>query len=80
MLVTNNLNTTGVINGFNITTGEFIATLSYSEGKPVYIDQIWGIEFGGGSQYDGGKNELFFTAGPNNNVNGTFGVIRVGAK
>jgi uncharacterized protein (TIGR03118 family) len=80
LLVTNNLNTTGVINGFNITTGEFIATLSYSEGKPVYIDQIWGIEFGGGSQYDGGKNELFFTAGPNNNVNGTFGVIRVGAK
>ncbi|MGD0271450.1 MAG: TIGR03118 family protein [Candidatus Sulfotelmatobacter sp.] len=80
LLVTNNLNTTGEINGFNITTGEFIATLSYSEGKPVYIDQIWGIEFGGGSQYDGGKNELFFTAGPNNNVNGTFGVIRVAAK
>jgi uncharacterized protein (TIGR03118 family) len=80
LLVTNNLNTTGVINGFNSTTGEFIATLSYSEGKPVYIDQIWGIEFGGGSQFDGGKNELFFTAGPNNNVNGTFGVIRVGAK
>jgi len=80
LLVTNNLNTTGEINGFNITTGEFISTLSYSEGKPVYIDQIWGIEFGGGSQYDGGKNELFFTAGPNNNVNGTFGVIRVAAK
>ena len=77
LLISNNLNNTGVINGFDINTGKFIATLSYSEGKPIYIDQIWGIEFGGGSQYNGGKNELFFTAGPNNNVDGTFGVIRL---
>jgi uncharacterized protein (TIGR03118 family) len=77
LLISNNLNTTGVINGFDINTGKFIGTLSYTKGNPVFIDQIWGIEFGGGSQFNGGKNELFFTAGPNNNVDGTFGVIRL---
>jgi hypothetical protein len=77
LLISNNLDKVGVINGFNIVTGHFVGTLADSKGKAINIDQLWGIEFGGGSQYDGGKNELFFTAGPNNNVDGTFGVIRL---
>jgi uncharacterized protein (TIGR03118 family) len=77
LLISNNLDKVGVINGFNIVTGQFVGTLADNKGKAINIDQLWGIEFGGGSQNDGGKNELFFTAGPNNNVDGTFGVIRL---
>jgi uncharacterized protein (TIGR03118 family) len=74
LLVSNNTNT-GTINGFNRKTGAFVGTIKNSEGKPIVIDQLWGIKFGGGTPANGGKNHLFFTAGPNNNTNGTFGVI-----
>ena len=77
LLVSNNVNNTGEINGFNIVTGQFVGTVTNNKGKAINIDQLWGIEFGGGSENNGAKNELFFTAGPNNNVNGTFGVIRL---
>jgi len=39
------------------------------------IDQLWGINFGGGTTINGRPNQLFFAAGPNNNNNGLFGVI-----
>jgi hypothetical protein len=41
----------------------------------IHIDQLWGIEFGGGTANSGAANQLFFTAGPDNNFAGTFGVI-----
>ena len=74
LLVSNNTNA-GTINGFNLTTGKFVGTVTISAGKPIKIDQLWGIEFGGGTAANGKKNQLYFTAGPNNNVNGLFGVI-----
>jgi uncharacterized protein (TIGR03118 family) len=74
LLVSNNTDT-GTINGFNINTGKLIGTIKTAAGQPIVIDQLWGIEFGGGTPSNGQKNQLFFTAGPNNNVNGTFGVI-----
>jgi uncharacterized protein (TIGR03118 family) len=77
LLISNNLNKSGVINGFNIVTGEFVGTVADSSGKAINIDQLWGIQFGGGSSSNGLTNELFFTAGPNNNANGTFGVIKL---
>jgi uncharacterized protein (TIGR03118 family) len=75
LLVTNNINTTGTINGFNLTTGKLVGTMMDTKGKPIQIDQLWGIKFGGGSVANGKRNQLYFTAGPNNNVNGTLGVI-----
>ncbi len=75
LLVSNNVNTSGTINGFNALTGQFVGAVKNANGNKIQIDQLWGIEFGGGSSGDGAKNELFFTAGPNNNVNGTFGKI-----
>jgi uncharacterized protein (TIGR03118 family) len=75
LLVTNNVNVMGTINAFSLTTGKFVATLAGSNGKPIEIDQLWGIEFGGGSTNNGATNQLFYTAGPDNNVNGIFGVI-----
>ena len=74
LLVSNNTNS-GTINGFNIATGDFVGTIKDVNGKAIHIDQLWGIEFGGGTAINGGKNQLFFTAGPDNNLAGTFGVI-----
>jgi uncharacterized protein (TIGR03118 family) len=74
LLISNNTNT-GTINGFNLTTGAFVGTIVNSLGKPFVINQLWGIEFGGGTAANGQTNQLFFTAGPKNNLNGVFGVI-----
>jgi len=75
LLVSNNINFTGTINGFNPTTGAFVGTVENAAGKPIFIDQLWGIVFGGGTPNNGLSNWLYFTAGPNNNINGTFGTI-----
>lgn len=74
LLVSNNTNS-GTINAFNPATGQFMGTVTDAHGKPIVIDQLWGIEFGGGTANNGRKNQLFFTAGPSNNLAGTFGVI-----
>ena len=74
LLVSNNTNG-GTINAFNIETGAFVGTVKDTDGKSIVINQLWGIEFGGGTSKDGATNQLFFTAGPHNNLAGTFGVI-----
>lgn len=74
LLVSNN-NNSGTINAFNAITGQFVGTVKDSSGAPIKIDQLWGIEFGGGTAANGATNQLFFTAGPNNNASGLFGVI-----
>lgn len=74
LLVSNNTNF-GTINGFNLETGKFVGTIRDSSGKDIEINQLWGIEFGGGATNSGRANQLFFTAGPANNLAGTFGVI-----
>lgn len=74
LLVSNNTNN-GTINAFNMSTGEFVGTVRDTNGKNIVINQLWGIEFGGGSANNGRTNQLFFTAGPANNLAGTFGVI-----
>jgi uncharacterized protein (TIGR03118 family) len=63
------------INAFAVKNGQYLGTLKTSAGQPILIDQLWGIEFGGGTSANGNKNQLFFAAGPNNNVNGLFGLI-----
>jgi uncharacterized protein (TIGR03118 family) len=79
LLVSNNTNN-GTINAFNAITGQFLGTLRDNNGKNITINQLWGIEFGGGTANNGRTNQLFFTAGPNNNLAGTFGVINVASK
>ena len=74
LLVSNNTNS-GTINGFNALTGQFVGTIKDTNGKEIRIDQLWGIDFGGGTPNNGKTNELFFTAGPSNNLAGTFGSI-----
>lgn len=75
LLVSNNTNT-GTINAFDPATGAFIGTVKNKAGKPIKINQLWAIEFGGGTPANGNTNQLFYTAGPKNGVNGIFGVIQ----
>jgi uncharacterized protein (TIGR03118 family) len=74
LLVGNNV-AAGVINAFNAVTGQFVGTLTDVNGEDIRINQLWGIEFGGGASANGATNQLFFTAGPDNYANGLFGVI-----
>jgi uncharacterized protein (TIGR03118 family) len=74
LLVSNNTNA-GTIHAFNLVTGQFVGTVRDTNGKSIVIDQLWAIEFGGGTTNNGRTNQLFFTAGPHNNLTGTFGVI-----
>ena len=74
LLVSNNTDT-GTINGFDLKTGKYVGTVTVG-GKPLIINQVWGIEFGGGSPNNGQTNQLFVTAGPPaSNTNGMFGYI-----
>ena len=76
LLITNNV-AHGIIRGYNIVTGKFVGTVTDTSGSAIVINQLWGIEFGGGTAKNGAKNELFFTAGPDNDETGLFGVIKV---
>ena len=73
LLVSNNTSA-GTINGFNLKTGKLVGTIKTSAGKAITIPGLWGLEFGGGTSSNGNKNQLFFTAGPNDTA-GYFGVI-----
>ena len=74
LLISNNTNA-GTINGYNVSTGKLMGPLKNSAGKALTIKGLWGLEFGGGgSSSNGQKNQLFFTAGPND-TDGYFGVI-----
>lgn len=76
LLISNNTNG-GTINAFDSLTGHFVGRIKGTDGKPIVIDQLWGIDFGDGTKggQNGGRNQLFFTAGPANNLAGTFGII-----
>lgn len=77
VLISNNTNS-GTINGFNKTTGTLVGTMKdATTGKQIVINQLWGIDFGDGMGGNGPTNELFFAAGPANNLAGTFGTIEV---
>lgn len=73
LLVSNNTNN-GAIHAFNA-KGQFVGTIKDATGAIIQIDQLWAIDFGGGNSTNGATNKLFFTAGPHNNLAGTFGSI-----
>jgi uncharacterized protein (TIGR03118 family) len=76
LLISNNTNT-GTINAFDVLTKHLVGAIKDTNGKEIHIDQLWGIDFGDGAKggQNGRTNEMFFTAGPFNNLAGTFGVI-----
>jgi uncharacterized protein (TIGR03118 family) len=52
----------GRINAYNPNTGAFEGTLNDSNGKPISIPGLWGIDFGNGSQGTS-VDSLYFNAG-----------------
>ncbi|HEV2387110.1 MAG TPA: TIGR03118 family protein [Candidatus Acidoferrales bacterium] len=74
ILVGNNVRD-GRINAFDPSTGQFQGTLTESNGQPIVIDQLWGLEFGKGAGANGKTFQLFFTAGTNFYGDGAFGVV-----
>ncbi len=64
----------GRINAINPSNGAFLGQLSSQAGNPITIDDLWGLVFGNGANA-GQTNELFFTAGINDEADGLFGKI-----
>jgi uncharacterized protein (TIGR03118 family) len=64
----------GHINAFDPNSGALLGPLMNKKGKADKISGLWGLMFGNGGQA-GQKNQLFFTAGPNHESNGLFGMI-----
>jgi uncharacterized protein (TIGR03118 family) len=74
LLISNNTEH-GTINAFDGTTGAFVGTVKDMKGRPIQIDELWGISFGDGLGKNGPTNYLYFAAGPSEYQAGTFGVI-----
>ena len=53
------------------------AESSERAGRKITIDGLWALEFGNGGNA-GARNELFFTAGPDDESHGLFGKIAAG--
>lgn len=65
----------GTIDAFDPNSFAFMGQLLTQDGTPVQIDGLWDIAFGNGANA-GPKNRLFFTAGPDDEANGLFGVLQ----
>ena len=57
--------------------GHFHGLLKGTEECPVTIDGLWGLTFGVDGGVSGVSTDLYFTAGPNNESHGLFGVLQV---
>jgi uncharacterized protein (TIGR03118 family) len=62
LLISNN-SVNGTINGFDPITGKFVGTIKDEKGKPIVLNNLWGIAFGGGNSTNGATNTLFVTVG-----------------
>lgn len=65
----------GRIHAFNLQSGQEVGTLVDSNGKPISIDGLWTLTIGNGGTA-GSTNQVFFTAGINDEVDGLFGTIQ----
>jgi uncharacterized protein (TIGR03118 family) len=68
----------GKINGYDPTTGAYIGTIANAGGAALAAPGLWGIAFGNGASNQP-RNTLFFAAGPNDEANGAYGRIDLGA-
>lgn len=64
----------GTINVFNLGSNTFVGQLLGSNSKPLMIDGLWALTPGNGGN-GGDINSIYFTAGPNDETHGVFGVL-----
>ncbi len=65
----------GTIAAFDAESHEFVDVAKNAHGKPLVIEKVWGLLFGNGESL-GDANALYYAAGPNDENDGKFGVIR----
>jgi uncharacterized protein (TIGR03118 family) len=63
----------GRIHAYNRYTGRQLGVLRTAAGDPIEIDGLWGLQFGNG--VTGARNDLLFSAGPDDEAHGLFGSI-----
>jgi uncharacterized protein (TIGR03118 family) len=68
----------GMINGFDPTTGAYVGSVVDSAGVAFAKPGLWGIGFGNNAGNQP-RTTLFFAAGINNELNGLYGRIDLGA-
>ncbi|MEP6546667.1 MAG: TIGR03118 family protein [Gammaproteobacteria bacterium] len=68
----------GKINAFDPASGSLIGSVNDSTGAAIATPGLWGIAFGNDAANQP-HNTLFFAAGPNDEANGSYGRIDVGA-
>jgi len=68
----------GAINAYDPMSGAFVGTVSDSGGHAIATPGLWGIAFGNDADNQP-HNTLFFAAGTNQEANGSYGRIDVGA-
>jgi uncharacterized protein (TIGR03118 family) len=65
----------GQIAAFNPVNGRFIGLMKKADNSILSIDGLWALGFGAGNANSGPYNTLFFTAGPNHELDGDFGTL-----
>jgi uncharacterized protein (TIGR03118 family) len=65
----------GLIHAYNAVSGKFVGTLEDGTGAALRIEGLWALSFGGGNTNSGLFNDLYFTAGPNDEGDGLFGKL-----
>jgi uncharacterized protein (TIGR03118 family) len=68
----------GRINAFDFFTNAFLGQLLALDGSALTIDGLWGLTVGNDGN-GGSSNKLYFSAGPDEEMNGLFGVITASA-
>jgi uncharacterized protein (TIGR03118 family) len=74
-LLVGNFGGKGRIAAFDVERGAFLDFLARDDGEPVAIEGLWGLQFGNGASL-GDRNALYFAAGPGDEKQGLFGVLR----
>ena len=64
----------GTINVFDTMTDSFLGQLAGADKNPLMIDGLWGLITGNGGS-GGSAQDIYFSAGPNGESAGLFGVI-----
>jgi uncharacterized protein (TIGR03118 family) len=62
----------GAVNAYDL-TGKFAGPVADKFGRPIVIQGLWGLYFGGAAASS--PETLFFTAGPGHETHGLFGTI-----
>jgi uncharacterized protein (TIGR03118 family) len=68
----------GRINAFDPSTGQLVGAVKDAAGTPFALPGLWGIAFGNDANNQP-HNTLFYAAGTNDEANGAYGRIDVGA-